>query len=354
MSRFLFLFFILISLYADAAVYRQGQTVNLTGRFSENIFIAGGEVLVSVQAYDDLYVAGGSVNFDSGSASEFIGAAGQLKVNNVHIKDDVVAAGGEVEFGPETTIAGSLTAAGGTLHIDASIGEDAVIAGGTVYLSGSVNKDIKIYANKLVISSSAVIRGNLIYTADQVEIAPEAKILGQTIARPHENTKSEWVGRIAFYGFLFLLGLFLLPALLASLLYKTVFQIATRVSENFWENVGKGVVFSIFFPVVWILLLVSGIGIPLAMTLIFLTGTLKILVWTASSFTLGHFARAYVPRKISKTMNRKRVFWQTLLGTIIIAGLICIPILGWIGLGFLFIAVMGAALGLLQKYFSQN
>ncbi|HEY7526122.1 MAG TPA: hypothetical protein VIA82_04750 [Candidatus Limnocylindria bacterium] len=88
---------------------------------------------------DDLYIAGGTLIVDGTVHGDLVAFGGTVNVNGT-VDGDLIAAGGTVSVGG--TVSGDARVAGGTLSLTGSVGEDALVAGGQVTLGGEIKGDL--------------------------------------------------------------------------------------------------------------------------------------------------------------------------------------------------------------------
>jgi cytoskeletal protein CcmA (bactofilin family) len=100
----------------------------------------------------------------------------------------------QINISRATRIGRDLHAFGSVIHVDGEVGGKTVIKGGTVILAGHFDNDVDIKANKIVISSSATINGNLNYVAkseDNLTIESGSDIRGDVVWEPIVEDKEE-------------------------------------------------------------------------------------------------------------------------------------------------------------------
>ncbi len=161
-----------------------GESVVKTGRVDEDLYVAGGNVEVRMDARDDVVAAGGNVLVAGEVRGAVLAAGGQVEVRG-KVGNDVRAAGGNVRVGAQ--IGDEATLAGGNVELlaDASVGGRAWIAGGTVDVAGRVGKQLRVAGRNVVVSGE--IAGDAELAGENITIGPNARIHGNlTYASPRE------------------------------------------------------------------------------------------------------------------------------------------------------------------------
>jgi hypothetical protein len=154
------------------------------------------------------------------------------------------------------TKTGTFYATGQTITIDGDINGDLICAGSTVNVNGAVHGDV-ICAGQLV-SVNGPVDGS-------VRLAGQSVSVNNTVGR--NKTQRQAMSTTAGFAFrLYWIIATLVTALVLTWLVPRLFGRASRVLlERPWQSLGWGVLISIFGPFAFLLLLLSIIGIPLAL-----------------------------------------------------------------------------------------
>ncbi len=228
----------------------------------------------------DLYVGAGTVRIDG------------------RIDGDLFIGGGTVDVtGPVT---GDLFIGGGTVHVSGPVGRHLRIGGGDVTVNGPVKLDLLVGAGNLNIGSGAVIDGDAIFSAGQVQLdgAVAGSVLGSAqtytktgriagteqvtiptsepaaVQAPASQTAGQWLlGKLQRY-----VGILLVGALLLVLLPRVVVPSAALVRTEPLRTMGMGVVgFVGFFPFL-IALLIAMVFAAVILGFIGLGGLVAVVV----------------------------------------------------------------------------
>lgn len=249
------------------AYFAADESVTYTASNDGSTFLAGN--VVSYKGTNDgiLFAAGNNVN-TTGNVEY-----GLLAGNNVDI------------FG---NIKRDLFVAGNMVHVESNVSRDAFLVGSHVIISGTIDRNIvvigeevtidkasikgnvRVFTEKLVVNDSAKIGGTLLYNSKEAAISSKAQIK-EVVATDHvfvnhQNYAITFVtSKLLSYASVLVVFVVLALAIPSSL---------TKVGEekaNFLQIVtyiGYALLFVILVPVAAVMLMMLGIGLPLALIVI--------------------------------------------------------------------------------------
>jgi hypothetical protein len=293
-----------------AAEMRSGEDVNVTGVFSEMLFVAGDDVKLGVTSTDDVfsaggnvtadgatfdhvYMAGGDLAFQNSTARDVIVAGGDIDVLSGQITDDFVAAGGRITLAREARIGGDAVVAGSEIEVKTPIGGQLRAAGERIELNSDVVGDVNLDGGSITIGPEAHIHGSLTHRGHNVDISPQAQIDGQVNALPpREKPDFQPLREFAHAASITLLFGLLLMAVVVALAFPRLMNGASdMLQEHPLRMLAFGLLLAVFAPVLIILLMVTVLGLPLGFLFAALMGALWPLGLVASAYALGMFVR---------------------------------------------------------------
>ena len=279
----------------------------------------------------DRFLLGGTVRHDTPVDGDLIGVGGDVEVNAA-VKGDVVAMGGDVRL--RAPVGSDVYVAGGTVTIESSVGGNARVAGGNAEVTGTgsvtgnlsiaagdvlilgpvkgnvhaaggnvlidseIGGDVSTGAGTLELGPNARITGKLKYKGpDDIRRHPDAQVLGgiekkevrtRETRRHVETTTRDRSFSVG--GLLWTLGLIGLAALLAAAFPGATKRLGGELREN------TGLVFLLGFcalvgvPILAVMLMVTIIGLPLALILVLLYFLLLLLGYVAIAVVMGDLA----------------------------------------------------------------
>lgn len=254
----------------DENVVAGGKTVTIDAQVSGDVVAGGETVVIGGQITDDVLSVGRDVVI-SGTVAGDVRVIGFTVTPTAEIGGDFMAGAGTVTIPTEAVIGGNAWLAGHDAAVFGTVSGDLRIGARNINLAGNIGGDVDLSGESITVSSTARILGDFTYRSTaEATIEPGAEILGDTIFIRAEAPKEMVGGALAgvsTFGLLFLLGLFLLGALLILIFPKTASGPALRMGRNPWLALGLGTAILLVGPVAIILLAISVIGIPITIVL---------------------------------------------------------------------------------------
>ncbi len=314
-----------------AAEQRAGEqiVVGSSEVVRDNLYIAGGEVVVDGSVEGDLFVAAGNLTITGEVMGDVLVFAGTVKVNG-KIGGDLRTGAGEVDISGE--VAGEVLAGVGTFNLlkDGKVGGEILAGIGTAMISGQT-EGLRLQTGNLTINDSANIKGDLeYYSSREGNISDKATIAGQTdfieiedYNRNYYRSGFDYTGKI--YS--------LLSSILVALLLVYLLPIISSKLANSWRekagiNFVWGFLFLIAVPIVAIFLTMLVLSIPLAIGLIMIYTIILYLSKIAAIVGLGYCIQKYFADKDKKSQTIKLDWITVLIGALIYYLVGLIPLLG--------------------------
>ena len=293
---------VLIEDNVDGAVYAAGGTVTVAGNVTQDVVAAGGTIRISGVVDQDVYVAGGSVFIDG------------------VVKGNVIAAGGDVQLGPDAEVGGSVMTAGERLGFAGKMMGPLFAGGRTIRLDGSVDRDVSVAGEDLQLGTDALIGGNLSGELNEWTGENVASVAGSTHLKKVEVKTAEKkyslggelakaVFKFLWRGFVVVFTLFFVPQFID----KSVKQVQKQFPSVFMT----GVVVVFGLPFLMVVLVLTILGIPIAILMLLAYIILLMLAWLIPSVWAG--------RKLLPGQNE---YVQALLGVAVIIAVTMIPVVG--------------------------
>ena len=310
---------------AGCSVHYDGDD-SVTHQFGSDYFGAGGMLNLTEPVEGDAILTGGHVSTASEVRGDLVAAGGEVSIGGA-IGDDLYAAGGSVQF--DAIVNGNARVAGG----DISVGP-ATIVGGTVRLDGEVIGDAEVRAKELVIGPSARIGGRLIYHGPSEPTVPEGAVISggiefheQDVGRVFHDSQPEVRDAATGLGtFLWFLGVFVAGALFVLLVPGFTSEAAAAIGRKPLPSLGLGLAILLCVPFVAVVLLITIIGIPVALLLMSLYLLVLFLGWiTAALFVAQRGLAALRP---GRPVTRGWQLLALLLGLVVLWLLRQLPLVG--------------------------
>jgi hypothetical protein len=224
----------------------------------------------------------------------------------------------------------------GPATIEGTVQEDLFVLNGDTEISGTVNGDVVVINGDVTVRSSAEIGGDLV-TRGTPQVEEGATIRGSrsNVVTKFDFEMAGFAGRFAWWlGYtvsVLILGLLLLA--FAPYLDEAVVE---TIRGRLGSSIGWGVALFFLLPIAAVILLVTVVGIPLGLFLLFALALIYTIGYTVATHGVG--------RLVMRSSSRYVAF---LIGLVILRALALIPVLGgllWLlasvwGLGLLAVAI---------------
>ena len=302
-------------------LYVTGNQVTIRGRVDGDVVVAARHVTLSGTVRDDLIAAGSDVTIQ-GTVGQSVRAAGGTVTVSGNIGRDLLLAGNRLEQLAASRVQGATALTGRDLALRGTTEGQLQARGGNVLIDGTTGP-ATVSADDLTVTAGARINGPLSYASGQeADIRPGATITG-AVTREAEEPRTwvvpGWVGTL----FLFMVGAFagVLMAVIMPGALVAVGQ-ALRRDLGFSLLAGAGILFGV--PILAGILMITLIGIPLALSLLVFYGLGCYLAWVLAAIILGD---SFISRLPVRSL-RGRMVVSTLLGVALLLLLQAIP---WVG-----------------------
>jgi len=333
------LILLLSPLLAQGQKTLAGNTVTVSEVVNGNLYVSEGTITIKAPVHGDLVVAGGTVIINDTVTNDIMAIGGTITINGYtggdvrsgggeifikkNIGGDLLIGGGRIHIENGATINGGLIAGSGDIEMNGIVKGDIKTGAGTfkmngtamhnmdcrasdIFINGAVNGNAVLAAQNINIGSTAIFQQNVRYWSKNKTIAFGNSVKnGEAIYDPSLEIKS---GRWAYIGFTTLLGLlwYLITAFIFILLVqyffgKTIADAADTAFAKALKSTGYGLLFIILVPVGLVLMMITIVGIPLAI----LTAILYVVLLLMANI----ISSAVITCWINSRGNRQWRFW---------------------------------------------
>jgi cytoskeletal protein CcmA (bactofilin family) len=335
----------------DDDLFITADTLTIEGTVNGDLYAAAGTITFSGTVNGDLLAAGGMVNVSGNIQDDLRLAGGNINVENATVGDSLTTFGGNVTLGENTSVGGNLIFGAGNFTSQAPISRGVLGGAGNITLNSPIGKNVRLGGEKITLGPLAQINGDLIYTSEEeIILNPQATISGELkkIAPKAAEFKKELPSKfpqalkgikagLKLWSFLAAL---LVGALLLYLFPKPTQYVANQINQQLLPSLGWGFLKLLFiFPVI-LVLIITGIGIPLALIIVTL---FAVELYLTKIFVGLCFGNWLANRFNFKNSNPYLIFTVGLLGIYLITSLPFIDFLAQIvvtllGLGAIFLS----------------
>ncbi|WP_135607237.1 DUF4097 family beta strand repeat-containing protein [Methanococcoides methylutens] len=275
-----------------ASMFDAGDTVIIDDIVEDDVYLAGGTLIVSGTVLGDVVATGGTVQIDGNISGDLIVASGDVTITGSigddirvacgnfelsgNVGDDLLVTAGTVSTTGESTVGGDATIRSGDADLAGNFGGLLDASAGDLMFSGNVEGDAILDANDLTIGPDSSIKGDLEYSSSN-ELSIPAGIVGEEIkseriAQSGDDFDGDgvlkvisFIGKIAYYLFLFGLGVILILVF-----PEKTEEIVKDIQEETFKNIAVGLLLLIGVIIGSAILMITIIGIPIALLLLLL------------------------------------------------------------------------------------
>ena len=328
-------------------------------------FASGGSIEISGTVNGDVYVFAQQVTIDGVINGDLLGTVGSIDISGeiVHncrlIGGQILLSGkigknatfvaGNLQLPSSATIGGNLVAAAANVDLGAKIGLDATVISSNLRVSSEIDNNLGAYVGQLRVTSKADIKGNLEYRSNSPAwIENPASVHGTVTYHPsfvHELVKGTWIQKFLFGSkivatLMNFIYTFVIGVILVKIFPRNLEAALHELNKHLLKSLTYGVIFLILVPLGSLLMLMTILGIPFALTLIALN---IIGLYTAKVYCI-FWASNWIFGRMKMKINRLPSFF---LGLVVYFCLTPIPIFGTI-LTFAFM-LLGLGAGVLSQ-----
>ena len=322
-------------------VYMTGAEVRIDRAIEGDLVAAAGRIHIDQPVGGDAVLGAGSLDVQA-PVGEDLRAAGGIVTISQRVNGEVMIAAGRISLSRNAEVHGHTWLAAGTVTIDGRSLSSVRVYGRDVSILGEIYGPLQVSADRIEIRRSARVYGDITYSSrHEIAIDPGAQISGTVTRTP---AKLDVEPNAATAGIRMLRPLLLIALFAASLLLYLVFPRFTERSVRMLgqvpiKSVGLGTALFFGVPPVAVLLLITIIGIPVAIALAVVHALAVLVGYLVTGF--------FIAEKIGHALHRSDSgkAWRLLLvaiALVLLALVTSIPYAGPLLLIVAFAAGIGA------------
>lgn len=324
-----------------SSVYSADKEVTIKGTIYGDVFCAGQKVVVDATVYGDVICAGMDVTI-SGKVEGNVRTAGQFVALKAAVSKSATVTAMNFMLDSTGSIGQDLTASGDQVKINGTVQRDVVVGATQTILSSQVGRNVTTDSQTVELKEGAKIAGELRYTSERdAVINQNAVVKGETkhvVPEVHKEEKGKGGFNVVMYIFA-LFSVTLIGLLLAALFPRFMQKTSGAIMASAPKAVLTGFIGGLLSIVLFIALLITLIGIPLAFIL-FLAGLVGAIL-------SGPIVAYWIGRLIFRSKQGVSPLLIALVGGPILVTLCYLPWVGWLfqiasywfGLGALLLAI---------------
>jgi hypothetical protein len=330
----------------DDDLYAASRDVLIEGTVNGDVYAAGSTVTVRGTVNGDILSAGSDVLI-GGTVKGSVRAAGStVRLTGAQVGGSVSGFGSSVTIERDSSVGGGLNFAASSAAIRGPVTRGIVGGGGSLVIANTVGKNVDVSANNVTLESSANIAGHLYnYGQGNIQRDSGSQVAGEVKQiSTQQQPKPEKRGASVFGILWSIISTFLVGAVLLWLLPRAVTGVANTIQRHPGGSLGFGALAFLLIIPICVVLLITIIGIPLAILAALAFGVALYLAKIFVSLSVGRLIAA----RTDWTPNPYADFF---IGLILLTVLELIPYIGW--LVRLIIVLLGVG-GLILSFSRRN
>ena len=309
-----------------------GRTVRVGAEVEGDVAVAGSDVTVSAPVKGYVMSAGRTVSVEAPVGNDLWAAGERVSVDG-HVGNNAMVAGQTVRLQPGATIGHDAKLAGDEVRSEGRIVHNLTIGARRAEIGGDIGGVVHASADRVTVLPNAIVRGDLIVRASEPPvISPGAQVMGNVDFQRTGGVRW-WLAWPALWMCLFLsllvlnlIGLYVAPTWFS--------RVAETLRTRPLLSLLAGAVLLIAVPIVIAILLITLIGIPLAVILTAAYVIALVLSAALVSYRIG----LWVFDRLHRTGVSR---WAAMLvGAFLVSLAISLPMVG--GLIALAVVLIGA------------
>ena len=329
-------------------LYIAGGSIVVSGDVREDLFAVGGKVLINGKVTGDVFASGGTVDILGRVGDDLRVFGGQVVIGE-NVLGDVIVVGGVVQILSNVVVRGDVVVAGGRVIIAGSIDRDLKVFGGDVVLNGTVNGNVDATISKsLTVGEKARVGGYLLYRASQEAVISENAIVTGELIFVEKPKRGTYIFAASVFGVFMLIKLlaFVVTGVVAVILFKrfSIFVVRDATSK-FGRNLLYGLIASIIVPIIIVILFGTVVGAVAGLLGVAFYGTLLLLSKIYAGIIVGGLLAKAFKKEIL-------ISWPwAISGIVVLQVLGLVPVVGWIASTIFMLVALGSVLQLVYQRF---
>ncbi len=330
----------------SSTLFAAGSSITVDGKVQGDVICAGQSIVINGLIDGDVLCAGQTITVN-GTVNGSVRGAGNTITIAGKVARNVTVAGAAIIIAPTAQVGWDLLFAGATTEMRGVIKRDMEGAGANVTLAGTVGRNAELWVDEqsrknemnkdkqssaLTVTSDAAVVGSLTYTSRQeANIDSKANIKGGVtkhepmISKEH-NTRNAAAGWI-WFKIISILSAVIVGLILISWLNRPLRGVMHMALKKPGASIGWGIIVFILTPIIALILMVTVIGIPVALML---CGAWLAVLYLGKLVIAIALGKMLLNRKPEAALNEPALLWPMVLGIVVACLIFSIPILGWV------------------------
>lgn len=276
--------------------FAMGRNVEISGTVEGDVYVFAGQVILDGVVTGDLLGVCGNMDISGHVSGNCRLLAGNVLISG-DVKGNVSTLAGSVQCRPSAHLDHNFVSIAGTVNLGGTVAGDANLIASHVKVSSHIHHNLQGYMGELRLTSKAQVDGSVDYRShSKAWIDPRALIHGEVLYHPsivHKIVADTWMYHILI-GSQVLIALMnfiytFVVGLVCMRLFPDNFQMTLHTLDTHpWKALLYGAGILVLLPCVFLLLLITILGVPFALTLMAVN---VIGFYTAKVYTIAWGSR---------------------------------------------------------------
>lgn len=318
----------------DEAALVSGSTVTIDSDINGDLYCAGREVIINGDIKGDIACFAQTIKIN-GLVDGNIRVGAQTIEITGQVNRNLTVAAQTLTLAPKSNVKGDIFFGVQKVELGGLMGRDLAGAGETISITGSLLRNASVTGSTLSVIETGKIGGNLDYYMEKTATASiEKKNINGTVVRhdietPQKPTREEVAkttkNALVSKSIFGILSFSLIGFVLLYFDKKNTQKRLTAITQKPFATGLIGLAVLIVYPVFFVILMVTVIGIPLAF--------ISLMVYLIALITASLYASMIYGQFLVERLYQKpdiSPYWQMIIGVVLVGLLVNIPVVGWI------------------------
>ena len=301
--------------------YIAGETIEVKSEIHGDAVFAGMNITIEKNVKEDALLFGHTITVNGNINDDIRVAAHNLTING-NIGDDIIAAGKNVTMNTSTVGGSVIVTAKHVKLLNITANETVKITAKTIFFDSTVSGLVSLTAQEITFGKNAKITGTLIYSGDIKGIYSDSTLQsivnGKIIKEEYEHSNYPILEDKRLFIVGYLISVIFFSFLMSLVLPKYFKKSVSHIISSPFARFITGLLWFIGTPLLALILFLTAIGLPFAITLFSL--------WGLSFLLLPYFCTSVLTAFFLKLFKWEG-FFATLVVTILSAIISLTPFL---------------------------
>jgi cytoskeletal protein CcmA (bactofilin family) len=349
----------------SSTFFAAGSSITIDGKVQGDVVCAGRSIVINGFVDGDVLCAGQSIVVN-GEVRGNVRAVGSSVTVNGKVARNVMAAGSDVTLGSQAEVGWDMMFAAAFSDIRGNVKRDLDGAGSMITVGSVIGRNVNLFSgdghdrsnkntqdNKtqnITITKEAVINGDLAYkSVQEAKVEEGATIKGAsdhqkiTMGQSKKDSGENLLAGYIWWRIIVIFAALLVGLLLVSVFKRPLMEISQKMFNKPYATLGYGLLLIIVTPIICGILMVTLIGIPVALISMALW---LILLYVGKLVTAILVGTEILKRRKTIETKTPSLVTAMVVGVIVTYLIFSIPVIG----GFLSMLATIFGIGLVWQY----